>query len=199
MGKKNGTTVPEFILLGLADNPELRVFLFLLLLLIYGVMVLSNLGMIALSQETLNWTIALHCGLFQWNHRHHDHLHFLLFILIIILRKCSAEGRWKAFSICVSHLTVIIVFHGTILFPFFQPSLATVWILTMWLWCSTLQWFPCWILWSIAWETKIWKKCSEKQCAPKYFPRQYLLIRTQSPKGEAGGGVNKWASVFEWR
>ena len=45
-----------------------------------------------------------------------------LFILIIILRKCSAEGRWKAFSICVSHLTVIIVFHGTILFIYCRPS-----------------------------------------------------------------------------
>ncbi|XP_008145189.2 olfactory receptor 5L2-like [Eptesicus fuscus] len=50
MGEENCTTVAEFILLGLSDVPELRVFLFLLFLLIYGVTVLANLGMIALIQ-----------------------------------------------------------------------------------------------------------------------------------------------------
>ncbi|KAL1785863.1 olfactory receptor 5L1-like [Sigmodon hispidus] len=38
-----------------------------------------------------------------------------LFILITILRMRSAEGRRKAFSTCASHLTAILVFHGTIL------------------------------------------------------------------------------------
>ncbi|XP_008825919.1 olfactory receptor 5L1-like [Nannospalax galili] len=38
-----------------------------------------------------------------------------LFILITILRMRSAEGRRKAFSTCVSHITAIVVFHGTIL------------------------------------------------------------------------------------
>ncbi|XP_058383480.1 olfactory receptor 5L1-like [Diceros bicornis minor] len=50
MGKENCTAVAEFILLGLADAPEFRVFLFLVFLLIYGVTVLGNLGMIALIQ-----------------------------------------------------------------------------------------------------------------------------------------------------
>ncbi|EAW73684.1 olfactory receptor family 5 subfamily L member 1 [Homo sapiens] len=50
MGKENCTTVAEFILLGLSDVPELRVCLFLLFLLIYGVTLLANLGMIALIQ-----------------------------------------------------------------------------------------------------------------------------------------------------
>ncbi|XP_037695475.1 olfactory receptor 5L2-like [Choloepus didactylus] len=45
-----------------------------------------------------------------------------LFILITILRMRSAEGRCKAFSTCASHLTVIIVFHGTILFFYCRPS-----------------------------------------------------------------------------
>ena len=49
-GEENCTSVTEFILLGLADAPELRVFLFLLFLLIYGVTVLGNLGMIAVIQ-----------------------------------------------------------------------------------------------------------------------------------------------------
>ncbi|XP_004461633.2 olfactory receptor 5L2-like [Dasypus novemcinctus] len=45
-----------------------------------------------------------------------------LFILITILRMHSAEGRRKAFSTCASHLTAIIVFHGTILFLYCRPS-----------------------------------------------------------------------------
>ncbi|XP_037674608.1 olfactory receptor 5L1-like [Choloepus didactylus] len=45
-----------------------------------------------------------------------------LFILITILRMRSAEGRCKAFSTCTSHLTAIIVFHGTILFIYCRPS-----------------------------------------------------------------------------
>ncbi|KAM5318316.1 olfactory receptor 5L1-like [Glossophaga mutica] len=45
-----------------------------------------------------------------------------LFILITILRMRSAEGRRKAFSTCASHLTAIVVFHGTILFTYCLPS-----------------------------------------------------------------------------
>ncbi|XP_008563082.1 PREDICTED: olfactory receptor 5L1-like [Galeopterus variegatus] len=48
MGEENCSTVTEFILLGLSDDPELKVFLFLLFLVIYGVTVLANLGMFAL-------------------------------------------------------------------------------------------------------------------------------------------------------
>uniref|UniRef100_A0A8C9JS73 Olfactory receptor n=1 Tax=Panthera tigris altaica TaxID=74533 RepID=A0A8C9JS73_PANTA len=45
-----------------------------------------------------------------------------LLILITILRMHSAEGRRKAFSTCASHLTAILVFHGTILFTYCRPS-----------------------------------------------------------------------------
>ena len=48
-------------------------------------------------------------------------LKFYLFNLITILRMCSADKRWKALSTCASHLTAIIVFHGTILFIYCQP------------------------------------------------------------------------------
>ncbi|XP_036283334.1 olfactory receptor 5L1-like [Pipistrellus kuhlii] len=50
MGEENCTILTEFILLGLTDVPELRVFLFIVFLLIYGVTVLGNVGMIALIQ-----------------------------------------------------------------------------------------------------------------------------------------------------
>ncbi|MBZ3891695.1 Olfactory receptor 8K3 [Sciurus carolinensis] len=45
-----------------------------------------------------------------------------LLIFIAILRKKSAEGRCKAFSTCGSHLTVVIVFYGTLIFMYVQPK-----------------------------------------------------------------------------
>uniref|UniRef100_H0W683 Olfactory receptor n=1 Tax=Cavia porcellus TaxID=10141 RepID=H0W683_CAVPO len=44
-----------------------------------------------------------------------------LLILVAILRMNSAEGRRKAFSTCGSHLTVVTVFHGTLMFMYVQP------------------------------------------------------------------------------
>ncbi|XP_031229309.1 olfactory receptor 8K3-like [Mastomys coucha] len=45
-----------------------------------------------------------------------------LLILMAILRINSAEGKWKAFSTCGSHLTVVIVFYGTLIFMYLQPT-----------------------------------------------------------------------------
>ncbi|KAM6159416.1 olfactory receptor 8K3 [Rhynchocyon petersi] len=45
-----------------------------------------------------------------------------LLILVAILRMNSAEGRRKAFSTCGSHLTVVIVFYGTLIFMYVQPK-----------------------------------------------------------------------------
>ncbi|XP_042531630.1 olfactory receptor 8K3-like [Dipodomys spectabilis] len=45
-----------------------------------------------------------------------------LLILRAILRMKSAEGRLKAFSTCGSHLTVVIVFYGTLIFMYVQPK-----------------------------------------------------------------------------
>ncbi|XP_008561432.1 PREDICTED: olfactory receptor 5L1-like, partial [Galeopterus variegatus] len=262
-GEENCSTVTKFILLGLSDDPELRVFLFLLFLLIYGVTVLANLGMVALIRVSSRLHTPMYFFLNQlsfvdfcysstivpkmlanilnkdkaisylgcmvqfylfctcavtevfllavmaYNHfvaicnpllymvsmsekvcgelvsccyvcglvcflihlclvleipscRSNVINHFFcdlppllslacsdvtlnevllfivatfteimaiviiltsyLFILITILRMSSAEGRQKAFSTCASHLTAIIVFHGTILFIYCQPS-----------------------------------------------------------------------------
>ncbi|XP_043827485.1 olfactory receptor 8K3-like [Dromiciops gliroides] len=45
-----------------------------------------------------------------------------MIILVTILRINSAEGRQKAFSTCASHLTVVTVFYGTLLFMYLQPQ-----------------------------------------------------------------------------
>ncbi|XP_068830374.1 olfactory receptor 13C7-like [Capricornis sumatraensis] len=45
-----------------------------------------------------------------------------IFILTTILRIPSVEGRKKAFSTCSAHLTVVIIFYGTILFMYGKPK-----------------------------------------------------------------------------
>ncbi|XP_064145072.1 olfactory receptor 8K3-like [Loxodonta africana] len=45
-----------------------------------------------------------------------------LLILVVILRMNSAVGRHKAFSTCGSHLTVVVVFYGTLIFMYMQPK-----------------------------------------------------------------------------
>ncbi|XP_047375061.1 olfactory receptor 8K3-like [Sciurus carolinensis] len=45
-----------------------------------------------------------------------------MLILIAILRMKSAEGRRKAFSTCGSHLTMVTVFYGTLIFMHVQPK-----------------------------------------------------------------------------
>ncbi|KAM8971507.1 olfactory receptor 8K3-like [Sarcophilus harrisii] len=45
-----------------------------------------------------------------------------ILILMTILRMNSAEGRRKAFSTCGSHLTVVVVFYGTLTFMYLQPK-----------------------------------------------------------------------------
>ncbi|XP_056659665.1 olfactory receptor 8K1-like [Monodelphis domestica] len=44
-----------------------------------------------------------------------------MLILVAIFRMNSPEGRHKAFSTCGSHLTVVVVFYGTLLFMYLQP------------------------------------------------------------------------------
>ncbi|NP_001376113.1 olfactory receptor 5T2-like [Canis lupus baileyi] len=44
------------------------------------------------------------------------------FIVLAILNIHSAEGRWKVFSTCGSHLTGVSIYHGTIVFMYVRPS-----------------------------------------------------------------------------
>uniref|UniRef100_A0A452UUN2 Olfactory receptor n=1 Tax=Ursus maritimus TaxID=29073 RepID=A0A452UUN2_URSMA len=45
-----------------------------------------------------------------------------ILILVAVLRMNSTEGRHKAFSTCGSHLTVIVIFYGTLFFMYVQPK-----------------------------------------------------------------------------
>ncbi|KAM9660510.1 olfactory receptor 5J3-like [Trichechus inunguis] len=45
-----------------------------------------------------------------------------MFLLVAILRICSAAGRQKAFSTCASHLTAVTMFYGTLSFSYIQPT-----------------------------------------------------------------------------
>ena len=43
-------------------------------------------------------------------------------ILLIILRMGSVQGKRKAFGTCVSHLVVVTIFYGTLVFMYLRPS-----------------------------------------------------------------------------
>ncbi|XP_059570101.1 olfactory receptor 2K2-like [Alligator mississippiensis] len=45
-----------------------------------------------------------------------------VFILEAILRISSAEGRFKAFSTCTSHITVVTLFYGTAVYMYMRPA-----------------------------------------------------------------------------
>ncbi|XP_003919232.2 olfactory receptor 2G2 [Papio anubis] len=47
------------------------------------------------------------------------------FIAHAVLRIKSATGRQKAFGTCSSHLTVVVIFYGTIIFMYLQPAKST--------------------------------------------------------------------------
>lgn len=42
-------------------------------------------------------------------------------IIVTVLRIPSVAGKWKAFSTCGSHLTVVILFYGSITYVYFRP------------------------------------------------------------------------------
>ncbi|XP_049747916.1 olfactory receptor 5W2-like [Elephas maximus indicus] len=62
-------------------------------------------GFIELS--TISWVLVSYCD-----------------IILSVLKIRFAEGRFKAFSNCTSHLTAVAIFQGTVLFTYFRPSSA---------------------------------------------------------------------------
>ncbi|XP_073451248.1 olfactory receptor 5G9-like [Aquarana catesbeiana] len=47
-------------------------------------------------------------------------------IVLAIVRIRSAQGRYKAFNTCASHITAVSIFYGTILFMYLRPSVGNV-------------------------------------------------------------------------
>ncbi|XP_040206944.1 olfactory receptor 5V1-like [Rana temporaria] len=45
-----------------------------------------------------------------------------LFIILAVLKIRTAAGKMKAFSTCASHITVVLLFYGTLIFAYFKPS-----------------------------------------------------------------------------
>ncbi|XP_073924156.1 olfactory receptor 5L1-like isoform X2 [Castor canadensis] len=77
---------------------------------------------LACSDVTINKVLLFIVAVFNDSLTNMIILTSYFFILITVLRMRSTEGRHKAFSTCVSHFTVIIVFHGTIIFIYCSPS-----------------------------------------------------------------------------
>nr|XP_033780659.1 olfactory receptor 4E2-like [Geotrypetes seraphini] len=46
------------------------------------------------------------------------------YIISTVLKICSTKGRWKAFSTCTSHLTVVTLFFGPCVFLYMRPSVV---------------------------------------------------------------------------
>ncbi|XP_070422098.1 olfactory receptor-like protein OLF2 [Equus przewalskii] len=44
------------------------------------------------------------------------------YIILAVIKIHSAEGRFKAFSTCTSHISVVAIFQGALLFMYFRPS-----------------------------------------------------------------------------
>ncbi|KAM4663612.1 olfactory receptor 5AR1-like [Discoglossus pictus] len=45
-----------------------------------------------------------------------------VYIMISLLKRNSVDGRSKAFSTCLSHMTVVILFYGAIIFMYIRPA-----------------------------------------------------------------------------
>ncbi|XP_055127174.1 olfactory receptor 1L6-like isoform X2 [Symphalangus syndactylus] len=60
---------------------------------------------------------------------------FYLRIIITALRIPSAAGKWKAFSICGSHLIAVALFYGSVIYVYFRPlsmySVVRDWVATV--------------------------------------------------------------------
>ncbi|XP_030042578.1 olfactory receptor 1509-like [Microcaecilia unicolor] len=81
-----------------------------------SVLACSNTFISETSDMVNSGTLALSCLL----------LVFLSYAYIIstILKINSAEGRWKAFSTCASHLMVVTLFYGPCIFIYMRPSVT---------------------------------------------------------------------------
>ncbi|KAK7795534.1 hypothetical protein U0070_002065, partial [Myodes glareolus] len=105
MDNGNCSSLPEFLLLGITTNTDMKVVIFTMFLTVYLAILLTNVGMIIL----IRMDSQLQTPIWAQDVDGHLKIH-------------SAEGKFKAFSTCTSHLTAVAIFQGTLLFTYFQPS-----------------------------------------------------------------------------
>ncbi|PIO23181.1 hypothetical protein AB205_0155950 [Aquarana catesbeiana] len=96
---RNMTEISYLTLVGLSDHPQTMNGLFVLFLLIYLMTVIINLLIFILVLTDY-------------------HLHNP----ITIIRLRSKTGKRKAFSTCASHLTVVFIFYGSLIFIYLVPT-----------------------------------------------------------------------------
>ncbi|EHB17896.1 Olfactory receptor 8K3 [Heterocephalus glaber] len=119
----NLTLVTEFILLDITDCPELQPPLFILFLIIYLTSLLGNLRMIILTQVDPRLQTPTH---FFLRHLVFTDLGYSTAVepkmLVNFVVDQNTISYYKAFLACRSHLTVVLVFYGTLLFIYLQPK-----------------------------------------------------------------------------
>lgn len=74
-------------------------------------------------EDTLNYEIGvLICAIIMLLIPFSVILTSYTFILVTISQRASAEGRKKAFSTCSSHLTVVSLYYGAVIFMYMRPT-----------------------------------------------------------------------------
>ncbi|KAM4889258.1 olfactory receptor 7E178-like [Thomomys bottae] len=134
----NLTHISEFYLLGLSDDPELQPMLFGLFLSMYLITVLGNLLIIQaitndphlhtpmyfflsnLSLVDIGFTSTTVPKMLVDIHSHRA----IAYIISSVLRMSSSSRKYKAFSTCGSHLSVVCLFFGTALGVYFESAVS---------------------------------------------------------------------------
>ncbi|XP_068945371.1 olfactory receptor 5V1-like [Petaurus breviceps papuanus] len=120
--RRNQTVVTEFIFLGFSNHPELQGLFFLIFLVVYLVTLLGNL----LILTAIRINPVLHTPMYYFL----SNLSFLdicytsttvPIMLVNFFREKKTIRRKKAFSTCASHLTVVVLYYGTINFNYDRP------------------------------------------------------------------------------
>ena len=75
----------------------------------------------ALIHRSMDWQDLLFLELLNWR-SFSGVLVSYCYIILAVSKIHFAEGRFKAFSTCTSHLTAVAIFQGTMLFMYFRPS-----------------------------------------------------------------------------
>ncbi|XP_025775941.1 olfactory receptor 2W3-like [Puma concolor] len=125
MDGTNDSTQGNFILLGFSDHPHLERILFVVILIAYLLTLVGNTTIILVSRldphlHTPMYFFLTHVGIV---------LSPLVFILVsygyivrAVLQIQPVSGRQKAFNTCGSHLTVVSLFYGNIIYMYMQPG-----------------------------------------------------------------------------